>query len=264
MLATHQVVEGEDRWSSLTAMQNHVCSEALDDVASDCSTVSGDQDVNARHEDCLSDGSSEACSEVETLLIFDWDDTLFPTSWLQEQGLLIDGVSVSAEQKVQLELVAERARLTLQMALEIGKVVIVTNASHGWIEMSSTKFTPSLVSLLKTVDMVSARSIFEQYSQAPSEWKRMAFENEVDLFYGSGHAGQQRNIVSVGDSLHELHALKSVTKSMPGCCGKSVKLMEAPSIEQLIEQHEVLSACFMDVVEHNGDLDVEIGADNSE
>jgi len=264
MVATHQVVEGEDRWSSVAAMQKQVCSEALDDTASDCSTISSSQDINNRHEDCLSDCCSEVCTEVETLLIFDWDDTLFPTSWLQEQGLLVDGATMSAEQEAKLELMAECARLTLQTALEIGKVVIVTNAAKGWIEMSSARFTPSLVSLLKTIDMVSARSHFEKYSQEPSEWKRMAFEHEVDLFYGSGHAGQQRNIVSVGDSVHEMHALKSVTQSMPSCCGKSLKLMEFPSVEQLIEQHEVLAGCFMDVVEHNGDLDVEIAAENSE
>merc|ERR1712072_284832 len=101
----------------------------------------------------------------------------------------------------QLEQMAEHARMTVQLALQIGKVVIVTNAQHGWIQMSCTKFMPSLVSLLKTVDIVSARSTYEESVAEVSEWKRLAFEHEADLFYGSGHSGQQRNIVSVGDSL---------------------------------------------------------------
>jgi len=262
MIATHQVVEGEDQSSSLAAMERNLCSKASDDTASDCSTVSGSPDISTPHEDCISDCSSDSSSDVETLVIFDWDDTLFPTSWLQNQGLLAEGATISAEQLAQLEELAERARLTLQMALEIGKVVIVTNAAHGWIEMCSTMFFPSLVSMLKTLDMVSARSDFEKYSQDPTEWKRMAFEREVDFFYGSGHAGQQRNIVSVGDSLHEQIALFAVTKTISNCCGKSIKLMEGPSIVQLLEQHELLASSFMEVVEHNGDLDVEIGAED--
>jgi len=118
--------------------------------------------------------------------------------------------------------------------------------------------------LLKTVDIVSARSTYEQSVEEPSEWKRLAFEHEIDLFYGSGCASQQRNVVSLGDSFHELSALKSVTTGMANCCGKSVKLLESPSIEQLIDQHEVLHESLLDIVEHNGDLDVAIGAENSE
>merc|ERR1712124_11326 len=69
-----------------------------------------------------------------------------------------------------------------------------------------------------------------------------------------------RNIISVGDSMHELSALKSVTKE-PTCCGKSIKLLENPSIEQIIEQHDVVASSLLEVAEHNGDLDIEVGVD---
>lgn len=243
----------------------HKVSDDGDDAASDCSTVTGNQDSQARHnDDSASDCYSDSAHEVETLMIFDWDDTLFPTTWTRQHDMFEEGVTLSNEQKAQLEQMAERARLTLQMAMQIGKVVIVTNAEQGWIEMSCKTFMPSLVSLMKTVDIVSARSMYERLTPDASEWKRMAFEEEVELFYGTSQARQQRNIVSVGDSLHEMQALKAVTEGVSNCCGKSIKLRDFPSIEQLIEQHELLSTSFLDVVEHNGHLDVEIGVDNSE
>jgi len=192
---------------------------------------------------------------VETLTIFDWDDTLFPTTWLQQQGLFTDGAARIAEEEILLQRLAQSVRLTLEAAMQIGKVIIVTNAQQGWIEMSCTAFMPSLVSLVKTLDIVSARSTYEQFSDSPAEWKRLAFEKEIEPIYG--------NVLSVGDLLHELLALKCATKDMTHCCKKSIKLLEAPSIEQLVEQHEVLSSSLMQVLEENGDLDMDIGVENS-
>jgi len=242
--------------------QRYACREASEETASDCSTVADNQECGAfQGADSLSDSLSEAGLEVESLIIFDWDDTLFPTTWLQQLNLLKDDVALTEEQVAHLSELAERARSTLQMALEIGKVLIVTNAQGGWIETSCQRFMPSLVGVLGAVDTISARSAYEKYSKGPSEWKEMAFKEEVELFYGSCSTCQQRNIVSVGDSLHEMNALLAVTKSMPTSCGKSIKLFDSPSIQQLIAQHEMLAECFMDVVEYNGDLDVAIGTE---
>jgi hypothetical protein len=202
--------------------------------------------------------------EVETLMVFDWDDTLFPTSWLQRHCLLEDTAEVSTDQVLQLRVLAENVKATLQMAMQLGKVVIVTNAEQGWIEASCTRFMPSLIDMLKTVDIVSARTTYGRSVKDPALWKRLAFSHEVELFYGATRAHQQRNIISLGDSLHELNALKAVTTGVPNCCGKSIKLLDTPSIEQLIEQHELLVTSLLDVLEHNGDIDVEIGAEGLE
>lgn len=252
-------------WDTCSLLHGTSCHGVPDDRQSDCSTDVDNQESDCRdRNDSLEESYSDSGLEVETLVIFDWDDTLFPTSWMQQNGLLSDGATLSSEQKAQLELMASRVESTLQAAALIAKVVVVTNAARGWIELTSTNFMPSLSSLLQRFSTVSARSLYEHSAQEPSEWKRMAFDNEVQEFYGAGDAGRQRNIVSVGDSLHELHALKSVTKDVQNCCGKSIKLLDTPSIEQLIDQHEVIIAYLLDVVEHNGDLDVEIGACDSE
>jgi len=273
MQSTQQVVEDPleelafRAWcSSFAQLQGESCRTVSDDAVSDCSTVFGNQDGDAaqQNDDSLSECCSESVLEVETLFLFDWDDTLFPTSWMQQHGLFETGSTLSNEDVAKLGQMAERARLTLQTAIQIGKVVIVTNAVQGWVELCCKKFMPSLFSLLKMVDIISARSTYERSVEEPSEWKRLAFELEVGLFYESTRGGQQGNVVSVGDSLHELLALKSVTNGMPNCFGKSIKLLETPSIEQLIEQHEVLVASLRDAAEHSGDLDVEIGTESLE
>merc|ERR1712098_435895 len=100
---------------------------------------------------------------------------------------------------------------------------------------------PSLSCLLQEVGLVSARSSFEwQCAHDPTEWKRLAFVREVELSCGEIIAGQRQNIISLGDSLHEQCALISVTRGLPNCCGKSLKFMGSPTVEQLIDQHELI------------------------
>jgi hypothetical protein len=214
---------------------------------------------------CSSESPSRADLgvDVETLTIFDWDDTLFPTSWMQQQDLLSkDMAQLSSEQKAQLERLAACASLTLESAIRFGKVVVITNAEQGWLETTCKKFMPSLVGLMKTLDIVSARSTYQCQTAIASEWKRLAFADEVDLLKSTVCA-EQYSIVSVGDSVHELQALLSVTQATQQCWGKSMKLLDTPRIEQLIEQHELLAMSFADVVDHQGDLDVEIGTEST-
>jgi len=244
-----------------TPVEEESCPCALDDSVSDCSTAIGTQQRDDASSDCSSDGSAVP---VESLLIFDWDDTLFPTSWLQAQGLMEDGAQPDEEQWTNLQQLAGRVHKTLEMATQVGHVVIVTNAQQDWVQLSCSAFMGSLADLLQNVDVVSARSAYEHCSQDPSEWKRLAFEQEVVFLYGPIADGQKRNIVSFGDSMHEQRALVSVTKGVQDCCGKSMKFIDGPSVEQLIEEHDFVNKVFLDVLEHNGDLDVEIGTDNSE
>jgi len=228
------------------------CDQHGQDTVSECSTLSSSV---AGQDD---DGSSTFGLEVESLIIFDWDDTLLPTSWLFNQQLMTPEAVPNPEQQSLLESLADRVWSTLQFALQLGRVVIVTNAEQGWAEASCRKFFPSVANLLDSIRIVSARASYQQFSKHPSEWKRLAFTEEVDFFYGADDTMQPRNILSVGDASHELFALKSVTADVPNCSGKSIKLLEGPTAEQLIEQHDVLSSSLLQVAEHNGDLDIEI------
>jgi len=223
----------------------------------DCSTCQGDQDIDTLQQvDSCSEGS------VETLLFFDWDDTLFPTSWLLQQRLCdVAGVGeamVNDDQQALLQKMADGVSRMLQEALQIGTVVIVTNAEQGWVEMSCSKWMPSVAHLLQNVRIVSARSTYESKSWSPTEWKRLAFVCEAELFYGATTDRQPRNIISLGDSLHEQLALMAMSEGMPNCYRKSLKFLPSPTIGQLIEQHEFVSGCLLDVAEQSDDLDVEI------
>lgn len=204
------------------------------------------------------DNSIPAFAPEDTILIFDWDDTVLPSTWIQEQGLRLDDDSVLTDgQLAQLNTMAQYATNTLQVAMRFGKVVLVTNAERGWIELSCQKFMPSLCPLLESVKILSARSTYEQQGIAsPFEWKYLAFESEITEFYtvlGSDHC---KNVISFGDSAHEREALIRVTERISNCCTKSLKFVERPEIEQLLKEHELISGCFRHIVNHHGNLDL--------
>jgi len=236
------------------------------DFVSDYST---DFDSEHDHSDCECATSEDEAvvprfTADETLLILDWDDTLLPTSWIEAQGLRLGGgAPITAEIRAHLDCLAERASLTLRLAKSYGTVVVVTNAEHGWIELSCQKFMPSLWDALQDVKLLSARSQFERQGVAqPSAWKLLAFRDEIVPFFGVACGGSgaapQRNIISIGDSLHEREALIRVTDRFPNSWAKALKLMEKPSAEEFLKEHEVLCGVLGDIVNHMGNLDVSI------
>lgn len=228
-----------------------------DDVCSDFSVE--DEDSCSDEEEELSLEGTQFSSE-QTLLIFDWDDTILPSTWISRQGLRLDAASiVTDEQKEQLSSMAECAIRTLRVAKRYGKVVLVTNAEQGWIELSCKKFMPSLCPVLENIKIQSARALYEKPGVTqPSVWKSFAFRHEIQDFYKTADPQWSKNIISFGDAMHERLAVFNVTNDMSNCYTKSFKFMEQPHLEQLRKEHELIYWCLRHIVSHAGTLDLQV------
>lgn len=243
---------------------------ARDDLkfASCLQTISEDSELS------LSTDCSEASGEdspvsldtAEALLIFDWDDTLLPTSWISQQGWLNvsgdlvdrpDEIILTREQQVLLQELEVKVEQTLLTAMTHGRVVIVTNAADGWIETSCAAFMPGLRPLLDEIDLLSARSAYEGLgSDCPMEWKRRAFSDVLAAAFEYDEG--RPNVISIGDSVYEQAALAFATKRIPNCRSKTLKLLESPDIRQLIEEHDLLFHHLDIAVAHEDHLDLEV------
>lgn len=219
-----------------------------------------------------------------TILIFDWDDTLCPSTWLGQQNLTLnDNCIIPPDVQTKLNLMAEYARRTLQVAMQLGTVVIVTNAEEGWVELSCRKFMPTLFDFLSTFKQLSARSKFEATSvSCPFVWKQMAFRQEIYAHFEKA-TQSKKSIISIGDSAHERLAAISITRTLPiasdgfyrmtgpisdlplsptfskawgNCRTKSVKFIERPAIEELMQEHELISSMLQQVAARDDDLDL--------
>jgi len=239
--------DGEDTVDIQSDPSTEIASDLSDCEGSDGMSVDSDEE----------DADEAKFAVADTLLIFDWDDTVLPTTWIGAQGLGLAEESVpTKEQMAQLEKVAQHASATLTAAKRYGTLVIITNAERGWIELTCQKFMPSLYPALEGVRLLSARSTYEpQGIASPFEWKYLAFEEEIRCLIDDA-GDRMRNVMSFGDSAHEREALIRATEQMPSCRTKSLKFAERPEIDQLLKQHALISGCFDHIVNHDGNLDL--------
>jgi len=205
-----------------------------------------------------SDQLAQIFSPEETILIFDWDDTVLPSTWIARQGLRLDDESVvSAQQRADLCVLEAEAFETFKVAMEHGEVVVVTNAEAGWIELSCKKFFPGLTEVLHKVRVASARTMFESATvQSPFEWKYKAFAKELEGYVSRGRV----NVVSFGDSQHEREAIIRATHGLAEVRTKSLKFVERPEVDQLRKEHQLIRGCLRQVIQHDGNLDLCIRA----
>jgi hypothetical protein len=198
------------------------------------------------------------CHQSHSVIFFDWDDTLLPSSFLSEQGLRLDSdPELLVDLRQQLEELEACVVGVLGLAMQYGDVHVVTNAETGWVQLSAQKFLPGVVSLLSKIKVLSARSTYEpMYPDSPLKWKFCAFQHKLKDLMAKTAVG--KNIISFGDSHVEREAVRAVTRGLLNTTTKSVKFAERPSLEQLRRQIELVTNCFHYIHSHQGDLDLQL------
>jgi hypothetical protein len=196
--------------------------------------------------------------QSETVIIFDWDDTLLASSFLSGKGYRLDTeMEKCAEMDQQLRELEQSVITVITLALSFGEVHVITNAETGWVQLSAQKFIPGVVPLLSKVKVLSARSTYESmFPESPLKWKFYAFQEKLSSLFAE--CKTSKNIISFGDSHVEREAVRAVTRGLPNTRTKSVKFAERPSMEQLRRQIELVTNCFQYIHNHEGDLDLQL------
>ena len=181
-----------------------------------------------------------ATSPENTLFIFDWDDTLLPSSWLKQNGFNISGSNITGTTKemfYECEQVALHISALIEYTKQFGQVIIVTNATKSWVEFSCTTFMPSIAKMVLALPIISAADLYGGYKD-PHIWKKFAFQREVLELAFPLPTPEQRTIISIGDSDSERFAVQSLTTiRMPyPILAKSVKFMMFSTPDVLKEQ----------------------------
>jgi hypothetical protein len=168
-----------------------------------------------------------------TLIIFDWDDTLLCTSFLTPNGVFNEEIQLSDkeyEKIIKLEFAVLRI---LTLAIEKGDTYIITNAAPGWVEYSVERFYPSVKKLLDKVTIVSARGEYESLYPGDSRmWKIQAFlkmqkQHDPNLV---------TNLICLGDSFIEMEAAHILASKFQQAFIKTIKFRESPKPEELNKQ----------------------------
>jgi hypothetical protein len=188
------------------------------------------------------------------IIIFDFDDTLLPSSFLYQNKCLSLDANVPNSVQEQLNIISDAVVNLLTVACESSSLVsIITNSETGWVELSSQKFLPRIVPLISKILVLSARSKYEKaHPNSPIMWKKDAFRSILSHQDSSVF----KNILNFGDSSVEREAILDYKKEVTNSLVKVVKLVERPSIEQLRAQLDLIVKCFSHLVSYDQDLDL--------
>jgi hypothetical protein len=183
----------------------------------------------------------------ETLIIFDWDDTLLCTT----------AINSAEPVEVHLHLLELTVQSLLEAAMKLGETLIVTNGNENWVLDSASRFLPGLLPTLRYLKVVSARAKYETYFPGdPFAWKRQAFLDILSartaaqeaaastfLFGQSGASCPNEkfdtNLVVIGDSLAEMEAAEEMSTShvlSTSSVVKTVKFKDRPLATELLGQ----------------------------
>jgi len=180
----------------------------------------------------------------QTVSIFDWDDTLLPTSYFSQGGEIAEGT---------LKAIEKSAGKLLELARRAGRVFIITNATPSWVERSAERFLPGLMEAVRSVPVISARGEFETlYPGEVDQWKVQAFlrvREQLD-------SQVITNLISVGDSVFEMNAVHVMGREFAQAVVKTVKFRENPTAKELRKELELVTSKFNQIVAKAQDLTI--------
>ena len=179
-----------------------------------------------------------------SLIIFDWDDTLLCTTFLTPGGVFNENMQLSEEDKRKIRTLEFSVLRLLTIAVEKGDVYIITNAGPGWVEFSAEKFYPSIKKILEKIKIISARWEYEsKYPGDSRKWKIQTFLN----LQKSMNVQLVTNIICLGDSFIEMEAGRILASKFSQAFIKTVKFRENPKPEELNKQLIVVANQFNDI-----------------
>lgn len=179
----------------------------------------------------------------KTMIIFDWDDTILPTTHMTVCDYITPGGDMATftlhyNLRRMLQMYERDVLGTLIQIYEMctGNLLIITNGDSGWVEQSAAKFLPKIHTWLheRRIPIISARGQYElMFPGEPFKWKAKAFLVQLRRAF---KGRTDFTLISIGDSLSEAYATQLINSVAERSSCKTIKLKEDPSIVDLTQQ----------------------------
>ena len=200
----------------------------------------------------------EKPKQSQTAIIFDWDDTILPTSILTPFEYLLANTELQmpSELKKRLDVLDKTASELLSKTKESGRVYIVTNAAEGWCEISAVRFLPKVYEELQSdITIISARTKYEKlYPRNYQKWKIEAFlETRADM-----EEEAVTNLIAIGDNNFEIQAAHILGKQFKKAFIKTIKFRHAPKFNELTKQLKLVDTKLEQIVSSAKNLTVRL------
>ena len=189
------------------------------------------------------------------VIIFDWDDTLLPTSFLSPRGIFDEKNELNQKDQAKITKLEESVRNLLSIAITKADVYIITNAGEGWVQFSAEKYYPSIMEILGKIEIISARGKYEKdFPEDLKRWKIEAFLNIKKKL----NDNLITNIICLGDSVFEMEAGRILASNFIHAVIKTIKFRENPKPEELNKQLNLVYVQFNSIFSSSKNLTVRV------
>lgn len=199
---------------------------------------------------------------LTNIFMIDWDDTLFPTTWVNKNTIDVSKYNMIQEYKVYFLELDKTISELLESLNQVGDIWIVSNANINWIKscLMGLELTRKTI-ISNNIRIVSARDSYSSNSSSPTEWKILTFqdilEDIINKISNRIKPNTYVNIISIGDAMYEYIALINLDNFMKSYMLnnhdyskknkqlkyllKNIKFIEKPEFEFIIDQMNILN-----------------------
>jgi hypothetical protein len=196
---------------------------------------------------------------LTNIFILDWDDTLFPTTWVNLKKINLSNNEEINNYKVYFLELDKTISTFLEYLNKIGDIYIVTNANIKWIKSCLTVLNlTSKIIMMNNIRIVSARDLYSNSVIHHDEWKIHTFKdiliNIVEKVYKKVNYNSYLNIISMGDAQYEYNALLNldsyfkINNKHVNYLLKNIKFIEKPNFEYIIDELQVTQKNIKNIV----------------
>ena len=199
----------------------------------------------------------------KTLIIFDFDDTLFCTKYFDTFSIPYKDIfnNMISLEEINPGLVIELKQLEntiLQLFNNLQKkydIIIISNAEIKWINNCMTYFFEQLNEYINEnkIKIYSAKNIFSKLIKDKSKWKIKCFKKAIKELY-KDDINIDLNVISIGDGIEEKEAVFNLTKNIEfnkKIRPKYIKMISFPSVSSIILQLKYLKDNINDIILNN-------------
>lgn len=168
------------------------------------------------------------------VIIFDWDDTICPSTFVDQ--FKVDTFSdLPPHYQNLFNEIGRCAERCLAAAAKHGEVIIITNSDEGWVDYSAERYVPNLLPILPHYRVVSARTRYERfYPGQPLCWKAAAFAHEVNEIYADEDENSNHSSISSKSNSH--HPINTSYEEEPDLVNTSCESMDTMMDDSFEEQ----------------------------
>jgi hypothetical protein len=177
----------------------------------------------------------------ETIFLFDWDDTLMCTHFIN-----LKNQNLTEDEQYIVNNLGKVVWKFLKKCSEYGKIIIMTNSSEEWMKKTAFNFLKISEKMFENIKIISTRDKYLKKGIEKKKWKEIAL-NELLLKYGD----KIENLICASDSEKDIEVFKNISKENKEINISTIKFKSKPSPLIMIKEIKYLSNFLYETIGSN-------------